>query len=451
MHLNQKNLYKFVNLLLVFALIIALLGFIIDIRNTLKFGGIDLRNRVVGARLLTKGLDPYHFKWTPIDDQKLLDPLDWPTIPVTRTTVNPSILLFHSLFANLPYFSQRIIWFIIQWFCFLGSIFIFIKNNLHGLRTKSILISVLIFICGSLVWRIHVDVGQFYIIYVFLLALAYECFSSEIKYGNAIGGLLIGLASCFRFPIIIMVLPIIIFKKIKMLTATLLGFLFCLLLSVLFTGSQVWQNYFSAMSTNSKLNIESIDVVGVDVRNIFPKIVEGMNNLQDFNGGIPDSNSSIQFLLKDILSLQLDSKYFIISLASVLLIYSFIIYKYRNYNNNNKNKIKEIDLIFFIGTINILIVDYFIPAPRHVYNNVFYIIPLILLIKNVNPFNTQMLSCTILMYIGFLALNGMFAWLPNETQTGGFLILGSMILMSFIFIRGSIPLLPKKYNTQMPK
>lgn len=442
MQINQKYLSKFVNLLLAFALIIALLGFVTDIRNTIKFGGIDLRNRVVGARLLTKGLDPYHFKWTPGNDERLLDPLDWPTIPVTRTTVNPSVLLFHSLFANLPYFPQRIIWFVVQWFCLIASLFIFIKNNLHDLRNKSVIISILIFIFCSLIWRIHVDVGQFYIIYVFLLALSYHFLESEIKYSNALGGFFIGLAACFRFPLIIMVLPMIIFKKIKMLTFTLLSFFFCLLVSVLFTNLQVWQNYFSAMATNGKLNIESLKVDGVDVKKIFPKIVEGMN-LQDFNGGIPNSNSSLQFFLKDTLSLQLDSKYFLIILAGILLLYSFIIYRYRA-ASSNKTNIKELDLIFFISSINVLIVDFLIPAPRNAYNNVLFMIPLILLMKNINPFNTQMLSCAILMFIGFLTLNGMFAWLPNEIQVGEFLMLGSMILMSVIFIKGNIPILPKK-------
>ncbi|GJD17800.1 hypothetical protein RIVM261_027560 [Rivularia sp. IAM M-261] len=443
MQINHKYLNRFVNILLVFALIIALFGFVIDIRNTFKFGGIDLRNRVVGARLLTKGLDPYHFKWTPSDDQRLLDPLDWPTIPVTRTTVNPSVLSFHSLFANLPYFPQRIIWFVIQWFCLIASVFIFIKNNLHDLRTKLVLISILIFICGSTIWRVHVDVGQFYIILVFLLALAYQFFSSKIKYGNALGGFCIGLAACFRFPLIIMVLPMIIFKKVKMLTATLLSFFLCLVVSVLFTGLPAWQNYFSAMATNGKLNIESLEIDKVDVKKIFPQIVEGMNNLQDFNGGIPNSNSSLQFFLKESLSLQIESKYFVIIIATILLIYSFIIYQYRNSSNNETN-IKEIDLFFFISIINVLIVDYLIPAPRHVYNNVFYIIPLILLLKNINPFNTQMLSCTMLMFIGFLTLNGMFAWLPYEIQFGEFMMLGSMILMSVLFIKGSIPILSKK-------
>ncbi|BAZ09047.1 hypothetical protein NIES4071_08530 [Calothrix sp. NIES-4071] len=446
MHLNQKHLYKFVNLLLVFALVITLLGFFTDIRNTLKFGGIDLRNRVVGARLLIRGLDPYHFKWSPGNDERLLDPLDWPTIPVTRTTVNPSILLFHSIFANLPYFTQRIIWLVIQWFFLIASVFILIKNNLHDLRTKSILITILVFISGSLLWRLHIDVGQFYIVYVFLLALAYQCFNSEVKYRNALGGFFIGLAACFRFPIIIMVLPMIIFKKVKMLTSTLLSFFSCLLVSVLLTGLQVWQNYFSAMTTNGKLNTSSISIAKVDVKKIFPKIVEGMNNLQAFNGAIPDSNSSLQFFLKENFSLYLDTKNLIIILAGVLLLYSFVIY-FCCQTSDNESNIKIIDLIFSISTINILIVDFFIPAPRYPYNDVFFLIPLILLMKNINLFNTQMLSCTILMYIGLLILNGMFAWFPNEIQVGELMILTSMMLMSLIFIRGSIPLFPKKHNT----
>ncbi|MBF2063854.1 MAG: DUF2029 domain-containing protein [Calothrix sp. C42_A2020_038] len=448
---NQKFLYNFVNLLLVFTLIITLLGFFVDIRNTLKYGGIDLRNRVVGARLLAKGLDPYYFKWTPGKDEKLLDPLDWPTIPVSRVTVNPSILLFHFPFANLPYFPQRIIWFFIQWFCLLASVFIFIKNNLHDVRTKSILITLFIFVSGSLLWRLHIDVGQFYIILVFLLALSYHFFNSNFKYSNVLGGFFVGLAACLRFPLIVMVLPMIIFRKVKMLTATLVSFFSCLLFSVLFAGLPAWQSYFSAMAINGKLNTESIPVAKADVRKIFPKIVEGMNNLQDFNGGIPNSNSSVQFLLKDNLSLQLDSKYILLILAGVLLLYSFVIYRSYQTNSPNKTNIKEIDLIFFISTITLLIADFFMPAPRNPYNDVFFIIPLILLMQNINIFNTQMLGCMLLMYFGWLTLNGMFAWLPIEVQIGEYSILSSMILMSILFMRGSISILPLRLFSNQQK
>lgn len=434
MQIQQKYLSKLVNIVLVFAIIIALLGFVTDVKNTFKYGGMDLRNRVVGARLLTRGLDPYHFKWRPGDDERLLDPVDWPTIPVSRVTVNPSVLLFHSIFANLPYFTQRILWFVLQYFFLIATVIIFIKNSLPDLRTKLILISIFIFIFGSWLWRLHIDVGQFYIVYVFFLALGYQFFNSNVKYNNTLGGFFVGLAACLRFPIIVIVLPMIIFRKFKMLIATIISFCACLVASILLTGLQVWQDYYSAMTANSKLNIGSISVNKVDVKKIFPKVVEGMGNLQISTGGIPNSDSSLQSFLRRIFSIQLESNYSIIIVAVALLLYSFVIY--RLYQTNNQVNTKTIDLIFFIGLITILIVDFLIPAPRYPYNDVFFIIPLVLILQNINLLNVKMLSSTILMYTGLLIFNGMFSWLPAEVQVGHFLILSSMILMSLIFVRG---------------
>lgn len=57
-----------------------------------------------------------------------------------------------------------------------------------------------------------------------------------------------------------------------------------------------------------------------------------------------------------------------------------------------------------------------------------------------------MLSCTILMYIGLLILNGMLIWLTNEIQVGELIILTSMMLMSLMFLKGSMSIFPQKHN-----
>ncbi|MEC4881463.1 MAG: hypothetical protein SAL70_08950, partial [Scytonema sp. PMC 1070.18] len=137
----------------------SLLGFLVDLKNTFEYGGIDLRNRVVGARLLNRGMDPYYFKWSQGQDERLLDPLDKPYIPVSRVTVPPTVLLLHSTFANLPYFIQRVAWFLLQWGAFLTSLFILIANVKKGIEIKLLLMLGLLFVSSNF-WRIHTDVGQ---------------------------------------------------------------------------------------------------------------------------------------------------------------------------------------------------------------------------------------------------------------------------------------------------
>ena len=72
---NNGILKSFLSPLLIFAIIISVFGFYRDFTNTIRYGGIDLRPRVVGARLLLEDIDPYHFKWTQNESDLLLDPV----------------------------------------------------------------------------------------------------------------------------------------------------------------------------------------------------------------------------------------------------------------------------------------------------------------------------------------------------------------------------------------
>src|SRR3954470_14128773 len=57
-----------------------------DVTGT--YGGIDVRNRCVGARVLTAGMDPYTFRWQPGMPDTLLDPRHPAEVP--RVTVPPT-------------------------------------------------------------------------------------------------------------------------------------------------------------------------------------------------------------------------------------------------------------------------------------------------------------------------------------------------------------------------
>ena len=112
---NNKVLYSILSLLLIFAIIISLLGFYRDFKNTFEYGGIDFRANSVAAKLLIEGEDPYHFKWSQNKSDTLLDPNDYPNKPVSRVTSLPTVFLIYMPISKLPYKVQRVIWFIFQW------------------------------------------------------------------------------------------------------------------------------------------------------------------------------------------------------------------------------------------------------------------------------------------------------------------------------------------------
>ena len=139
MELINKNKIN-LNVLLFLALLITAIGFLVDIRNTLNYVGTDLRNRVVGARLIIEGIDPYFFKWVPGLSDRLYDPLDDPSHILSKVSVPPTVLTLHSIMARLPYLQQKVLWLIVQWTAFAGIVSIFVKSNRSRLKRISILI-----------------------------------------------------------------------------------------------------------------------------------------------------------------------------------------------------------------------------------------------------------------------------------------------------------------------
>jgi uncharacterized membrane protein len=428
---NQKVFNKILNIILVFAIVIATLGFFADLRNTVKYGGVDLRNRVVGTRLLDRGLDPYFYKWTPGQDEKLLDPSDEQKHPFTRVTIPPSILMLHKPFINLPYFAQRIIWFGLQWGAFIGSCLLLIKNNNKSINSKLNIkvfwILALAFISAHSLWRLHVYVGQMYVYYVFLLSLAYSILQGKIKLKEIIAGILIGFTISLRPPIIVMLLPMIIFKKFKLMGATLFGFCLSALAFFVLAGQKAWVSYFSAMSAIAKISAG----VGTNISNanqlpnfVIPTTVEGMNFKDE--GIVPSANTSMQAVLESILDFTVGGNILIFICGVILLIYSIALFaKYQSKIHKN-----NWDVFFLIATLMILIGDFWIPAPRYPYNDIQFLIPLFLVIKNINLYSYKTLVSIILIVLGLSISNGMFIWLPAEIVLGQFIFIGTMIWIS---------------------
>ena len=109
--------------LLAFCLLVVLIGFVVDVKNTRDYPGADLRPRVVGYRLLITGRDPYRFLWTPGMSSRLVDPYLPPGLDLTRTAATPTTLLIDAPLEPFSYQVQRYIWLLAQWALLLGMIF----------------------------------------------------------------------------------------------------------------------------------------------------------------------------------------------------------------------------------------------------------------------------------------------------------------------------------------
>lgn len=417
-------------IILVMAISITFLGIFTDLRNTLRHGGIDLRNRIVGARLLTQGIDPYYYRWQPGDSETLRDPFDQLELPISRVTVAPVGLALYAPFAGLPYHIQRLIWFVLQQLAFLGSLALLVFTNANT-RNKAVLAISLLFMNSNYSWRLHVETGQIYIFYVFLIALSYWFLFRKMRFNGVMAGLSLGLAIAIRPPLIVMALPMLLFKKIKLFTITLLGTVVWLLLSVLLFGYQVWLNYFSAMNLISQLSrgeLKSPELKEI----VLPQILEGVVfGLKDAS---KTEQTSVALKLTELSGIQFSIGHFVLIIAVIFLVYLLIASKL--YRDQRNYQFTPLDLMVILGGVLVLITDFLIPAPRYSYNDVLYLIPLIPTLKYVQWNSYIDIPVLCLLALGLLSMGGLFVWLPfSHLLVGEVLVLAALMFASLLLLR----------------
>lgn len=357
-------------LLLVLSILMACIGVYIDACNTLKYGGIDLRNRVVGARLLVGGHDPYYFKWNEEYSDRYLDLIDRPEFAVNRVTVPPTVLMMYSFFSNWDYKQLRIFWFIVQWMSLLLCMYLLASRCQTKEKALLVWISGLFLIACSDFWRFHVERGQVYILYSLLLAISYYLLGIKHKYSDFLSGVITGFAIGFRLPIALMAIPVIYFRKFSMLAGMAVGCASSICITLIYFGIKPWISYFTAMYEHGlihlyillggKLNpLTNIQLVeNMDISNFYP-FLEVDTSLQGVFGYSDIALSSSSLLI--IFSI----------LLTCLIIYLVI----------HEKRIEQSDeLIFLLGTSIILVAEFFIPAFRFTYNNVIWIVPIALII-----------------------------------------------------------------------
>lgn len=368
----KSNPFKYyLDIILIFSITIAILGFIADFKNTYRYGGMDLRNRVIGARLLQKGIDPYYFKWDNTMSDLYLDPHDSPQTPVSRVTVPPTVLTLHSILSSIPYQTQRVIWFFFQWFSFLLSLLFFSMCTQSKEKSKLIWIIGLLFISGAYYWRLHMEKGQIYILYVLLITLSFWISQQNFKIGPFLSGFLIGITTSLRPPTIFMNIPFIIYKKWKLLAGNFLGLLGGISLSFVLTDFKIWKKYISAMQVWGEMQLGKVTKM---FDGFSQSSAEGLDNLTIL-AKIQIEDSSFQGVFKKFLGVNLSSNLLITSLIMIMLFFSFLMFK-------SRKKKFSFAFIYLIGITLVFISEFFIPAPRLSYNDIIWLVILSLIIIN---------------------------------------------------------------------
>jgi hypothetical protein len=161
--MSKKNswIVAIISCLAVFAFIIPR-----DIGMEKQYTG-DLRNRIVGARLIHNNHSPYFFKWTKGDGILYYDPSNFDSLRSSNITSTPFL---HHLFLPLAKFPENEaseIWLLIEYILLLGIMAIALSMANSDTQRWAVLFMTMLFLFTQ-AWRAHIAAGQIYIVIPFL-------------------------------------------------------------------------------------------------------------------------------------------------------------------------------------------------------------------------------------------------------------------------------------------
>lgn len=432
-HIKESTLNRnqVANLLILVAVVITIVGFASDFYNTISYPGSDLRNRVVGARLMLEGIDPYLFKWQVGLSERFFDPLDDPTELVSKLSVPPTVLTLHAAIANLPYIQQKVIWLLCQWAALVGTIGIFLRNN-QSKQKQMLMLSISFCIVNSLFWRFHVSSGQIYILYVFVLAISWFFLQRRFKYKAIISGFLAGVATSLRPSFILFFIPFAVRRQFTFLLSGCVGFISSVLISYWVVGGFIWKRYILTILQMTGLldlatYLSPAESALPDPNIVYPSVVEGFDWSISYPLERYFADTSF-YLPLNVLRVPNEREILIVGLLTTIVYLSVQISKFLP-------REKEMNYIFLFGVLMCLLGDFFIPIPRYPYYDVQMILPLLIIICLADVHYLVSRRLGIALAVGLLLGLIGFLVIPRALFFGGFLIALYVSVMPILLVK----------------
>ena len=270
-------------------IVTSIIAFSYSINDLFEYAGIDLRNRVVGARALIQSLDPYKIEWRSGMPLELADMFQrYPG--VTRVTAAPPLLLLYMPFAELPYRTQQLIWWALQWAALGITIVVFARSFRNEVdRNIFLLIAVVCFV-GSWFWRLHVERGQYYIFSTMLLSLDLAVLRDEGRRPKWLG-IPSGIAVAIKPTNVILVPMLWFLGERRAALGAAIASAMVVAASLYPIGPQVWSSFLTAIQENAA---EEMDPTFASkhygqVQAVAPRFLEGLDFGKALSLGVDDS------------------------------------------------------------------------------------------------------------------------------------------------------------------
>ncbi len=352
-------------------------------------GSSDLRNRIVGARLMKYGINPYFYTWKEEEPETFIDPFHNPEILPNRVAVTPLSLAFHNLLPN-EYSSTVKVWYFLSWGAFITSAFILTHFQENSFNKFS---QILIFLLFSVQtgWYIHLTLGQIYVWYVLLFSITVFIFQKGYK---KLPMTILGITILLRPFYVLFLIPIWFFRKNQLKNISV-GIFTSIIFAILISGVMPWKSYILSMLQHT--NIDRMNYFNFDFIKYYPTVIEDIHFFNNHRQIYPVDKQNLMYVL--------NSEYFrlpqIFWREITILFLSVIVYF--NY------KIKEAVIsptIILVGFIIVLGVELLTPIPRYDYYNIQLLIPLAILINSLE----QKDVISLILFTAIFCITSLIIW-----------------------------------------
>ena len=381
------------------------------------YGNVDLRTRVIGARLLHTAESPYFFKWSPRYSDRLLisEPNNENNVFINGISVAPGLLYVQSLFSWLHYSTIQKAWAAFQ-YLLIGYIFFVFLFHLPGTLEDKFLpfvVGAIFFLCSP-IWFINIERGQSYVLFAFAFCVVYQLYLKEKPASYFLAGIIIALAAYCRPTFIVVAVPVLIaFNR-----WTILGIVAAAIPLAVHAGLNidVWTDYRNAMAIYTGLKTDLTYVPQHTVIR-YPAVIEGMDAalINKYKADFPVGG------MRPVID-QAERVFGRINHAIAVPIYGAIIATFAFLFRKKLLRRNPADIIL-LGFLLYMISEYIIPAGRGAYTLVQWVFPILLMLQQ----RRVQASGVVLLIAGLCLVTDFPTFLPFFNDIGELLLVVTVI------------------------
>jgi len=353
-----------------------------DIHYTKEYPG-DLRNRIVGARIIEDGHSPYFYKWKEGDGLRYYDPDNFDTL---RPAVMTSTPFMHRLLLPIADKSQAQIaqyWLVFEYLLLACmTVFAFYCACTGGQRIAVVVATLLFLLTNA--WKCQVSHGQYYL----LIAAFGMLFYASIRHQKSVGWALTGgtAAACMiliRPYAILFLIPLALsargFSRRWLIAGLIPGVLLAGWILISNQESGLWKDYAHMLQEQLKVHQDLPHEVVHNTPDPHYRYWEGLDmsavsdQMKHTWSPVYSENGNVFVLYRLLLHRKLS-----VTALGLLCVTAILGLTALWYFLQRSSSEKDITRMAIFGFCLYMIADLFSPIYRHQYYTVQWIFPLLL-------------------------------------------------------------------------